>query len=419
MARSCIVFFWAISLLHTGAAAQEVADPSLEKSPPPMQLLRECKAALQRSVTALQNVDIGFTVEVDWRIPNLPRMTGESGHIYLEGGKAYYRFERTFPPLPGRPHVVELEEIAYDGHTYYLGKNSKGGSPSIKTMLGDNPDSPYAWQHVTKTCLYLEAAGYRLPRKVAQWEEGATLTSIVLDYLQAGDVNHIEIIDEGGASLLAVSVTIPDPVVFDAQTMDLDLIAKEMRQNGSSRAEIEERIDKLLQLRNSGRKRRVDLWLWPDKDYSLVRRVESTLDGKKIYEVEAADFKTFGKASVWLPRNGTIKTFVRNARLATDFLSEPNRTDLIHLDRVSFQPRDDIPFKLNYGPRTFIVDRSSEAARSSPSGEINYIEPASLDELREAANAQRPRSSWRWLLVANVILVVLLLVGLAIYRFRS
>jgi hypothetical protein len=412
MVQTRVVFCWAVSLLYA-SAAQPPPVAAQQKPQPPEQSLKDCGAVLERAVAALQNVDIEFTVNVDWRIPNLPRMTGESGHIYLDDGKMYFRFNRTFPPLPGRPHVVELEEIAYDGNTYYLGKNSEGATPSIKTMLGVNPNSAQAWQNFIRTCLYLEVAGYRLPRKVAHLR-GGKLTSVVLDCLKEGEVNRVT--TDHGTSSLVVSVTIPDPVVLDAKTTDLDLFAKEMEQNNSSPREIEKRIGELTRLRTSDRKRRVDLWLDPGKGYSMVRRVESTLDGKLIYEIKATDFKQFGKAGVWLPENGTIKTFVRDTRFAAGFQSEPNRTDVVHLEHVSFEPRKDISFVLDYGPGTTIVDRSSEAAKSSSSGEIVYVEPGSPDELRHAAEAIRPG---HWLLVVNVILFVLFVGGLVIWRIRS
>ncbi len=412
MSARRVVFCWAISLLYL-STVQPPPVAASQKPQPPEHSLDDCRAVLQRVVAALQNVDIEFTVKVDWQTPNLPRMTGESGHIYLDQGKMSFRFERTFPPLPGRPHVVELEEETYDGKTHYLGKNSVGGTPSITTMLGDNPNSSYAWQHFTRTCLYLEAAGYRLPRKVAQWK-GGKLTSVVLDYLEEGQVNRVT--TDNATSSIVVSVTITDPVVLDAKTTDLDLLAKEMTQYKNTRAEIEERVGEVRRLRTSDRKRRVDLWLDPGKGYSVVRRVESTLDGKLIHEIKATDFKQFGKDAVWLPENGTIKTFVWDTRLAAGFQSEPDRTDVVHLEHVRFEPRQDISFVLDYGPGTAILDRSSKDARSSASGQVAFIKPGSLEELRHPADVKRPR---QWFLVVNVVLVVILVVGLVMWRIRS
>jgi hypothetical protein len=412
MVQRRIVFCWTIGLLYA-SAVQPPPVAASQKPQPPERSLEDCKAVLQRVVAALQRVDIEYTVKVDWQTPNLPRMTGESGHIYLDDGKMYFRFNRTFPPLSGRPHVVELEEATYDGNTYYLGKNSEGGRPSIRTMLGDNPDSPQAWQNFTKTCLYLEAAGYRLPRKVAEWK-GGKLTSVVLECLMEGEVDRVT--TDPATSLLLVSVRIPDPAALNAKTIDLDLRADEMKQNLSSPAEIKQRIGELSRLRTSDRKRRVELWLNPGKGYSLVHRVESTLEGKVIYEIEATDLKQFGKAGVWLPENGTIKTFVRDTEFATGFQSQPDRTDVVHLEHVSFEPRKDISFVLDYGSGTTIVDGSSKEAKSSPSGQIVYEKPGSLKDLRHAAESNQSR---RWVLVINVILVVLLAVGVAIRRIRS
>lgn len=412
MASSRAIACWAFGLLCTGAIRPSPIEAS-QRPPAQEKLLDDCRATLRRVVAVMQNVDIEFTVKVDWQIPNLPRMTGESSHIYLNDGRLYFRFKRTFPPLPGRPHVEELEEIAYDKNTYYLGKNTAGGSPSVKTMLGDNPDSAQAWQNYTRTCLYFEVAGFRLPRKVAQMK-GGCLTSFVLDCLDGGEINRVAM-DEA-KSLLTLDVTIPDPVVTDSKTTDLDLLAEEMKQNAAKPAEIEARIGVLRKLRASGRKRRIDLLLDVSKDYSLVSRVESTLDGKVIYEVKASDFRRHGEAGVWLPDNGSIKTFVRDTELAEGFQSDPNRTDVVHLERVGFQPRSDISFVLDYGPGAMIVDRSSKEAKASPAGEVKYVQPASPDQLRRAAEAGRPR---RRFLIFNIALLALIILSSLVWRYRS
>ena len=407
---------WFVAFQHTILAAQtdsETLNSDSSKSTSPLTEINfdECKTELEKTVEGLQNVNIRFNVKVDYRVPNLPRATGEAGEIYLDHGRMFYRFERTFPPLPGRPDYKELEELSFDGDVFYIGKNSNPGPPFIKTLMGDNSQSEYTWQQFAKTCAYLEASGYALPRKVAQWKEG-NLTSIVLDYLSIGDVIS-KSVDDNNNSLIIFKMTIPDPAVFNAQKTNLDRLAEERRLGGSKPAEIDEEIEFFKQLRSSNKRRRVVLWLDSKKKFSLVRRVESTLDGQLIFETEADDFEQFGKDGIWLPNTCMIKTFVKNTNLVRGFTSEPNRTDSIQLDSVSFQPRDDVSFVLDYGPGTYMVDRSSATAKASQSGEIIYMKPAPLEGLRDAA--EKKRSSWQWVVIANVILMIVV-IGLVTRR---
>lgn len=404
MKRSCVLACCLSAFLHANEYGQAAQSPDAEKQDESRsESVKACKAATSHAVDVLQNVGIDFTVKVDWSVPGLPRVTGEKGFIYLEDGKVYYRFERTFPPLPRRPVVVELEEISYDGRVFYLGKNSKGATPSIITMIGDNPENPQVWQNYTKTCLYLEAAGFQLPRKVAQWK-GGRLTSIVLDDLSAGVVKGTEI-DKGDNSLV-LKLEIPDAAVFDAQKTNLDLLTKEMKQSNTDAKEIQQQIAEVKALRTSGRRRLVELRLDPKRNYALVRRIESTPDGKPIYDIAAHNFEQFIEQGIWLPKNATIKTYVRDTQLVKGFENEPNRIDVIELQNVSFQRRSDVSFELNYGPGTDLTDRSSLASKSAPKGELNYRVPGSLADLRHAATTQRRR---QWFITINVALLVLLI----------
>jgi hypothetical protein len=199
--------------------------------------------------------------------------------------------------------------------------------------------------------------------------------------------------------------------VADAQTTDLDLEATRMLQTGSSELEVRARIEAIKQLRSSGRKRRVDLWLDPHRGYGLIRRVESTEEGKVICKVAADAWEQFGNDKTWLPRTCTIRTYVADPYMLKGFADAPERTDSIELQDVTFGPARDISFALDYGPGTWIEDRSSEAAKASKSGQLSYIQADSLSKLRDAATFKR---RWPWLMVINLLLLVAL--GAMAYR---
>lgn len=370
--------------------------------------LSTCKSEVAKSVAALQTVGINYSVKVDYRVPHLSRMTGESAFFYYDRGKMFFKFERTFPPLPDRPQVIESEEMSFDGQVFYIGKNTEGAAPSIKTILGENPDSPHAWQQSSRTCLYLEAAGFRIPTKVAQWRN-PFLGSIALEYLKIGEAVSTTM----EKSLLRISATIPEPAVLFAQKMNLELLSNEMKQNGQPPAEIQARIGEVQRLRASDRKRRVTLWLDPAKGFALVRRVEETTVGQLICRVQVDQLEYTDNAGLWLPKVATIETFVRDVELVQGFTDIPNRTDSVALQDVSFDAKDDIGFSLDYGPGTMVADRSSLASKSAPSGKVVYVTPGSLSDLRTVAESQRRRN---WLIIVNGLLLTLLL-GLLVRKY--
>jgi len=89
-------------------------------------------------------------------LPQNPRRLPRKSvmNLYLHTGRMlYHRFERTFPPHPGRPHVVELERRGLPWKYLLFGRRSQDSSPSIKTLLGERMSSPLCLAAVYKDVL--------------------------------------------------------------------------------------------------------------------------------------------------------------------------------------------------------------------------------------------------------------------------
>lgn len=336
--------------------------------------LSRAKAEWRQTVATLNDAAIYFSVDIDWRIKGLPRVIDENASIDLNNGRMRYHYARRLPPLDGRPSYVSIGEQAFDGRVLYYGQYRRGSENHIlMTMLGDNLDGKFASQYFTKRCIYLEAAGYRLPDRAPAWLDSG-LKSIALDYLAKCEIDSMNIV-EGDEGLIEISLVIPEPTVERAKSIDLKWTEENMRSNGIPVEEITQRVDEIKQHRKDALTRSVKLYVDANKKYTIVRRIERTGAGELIYDIKGRDFRSFGSPSIWLPGKATIETYASYVDLLRGFRDNPNRTDRIDLVSVDLSSERDTKYSIQYGSGTTRIDRSSLASRSAKKGAIYFIEP--------------------------------------------
>lgn len=371
-----------------------------------------CVTALESSVEALQTVSIKFHVKHDYRVEGLPRAKRDDMEIYLDAGRFYLKRARTLPsPTDGSDRVRE-EEMAFDGSVFYIGNNGRQGQPLVLKMLGDNSEDPQT-KYVYIDCDYLDAAGFKLPSTVREWKN-SQLQSTVLELVSTGTI-----VDQSTVgAILSLKLRIPEPAIVNAKRLNLDVLADEMLQGGSTHAQVEQSIEAYRRVRALGWDRQVELELDMEKGFALRRRVDTNPEGKRIQTIECNDFEYTEQAALWLPRKCTVKTYVKSPELLNVFTDDANRTDSIELAEIGFQKREDVAFELDYGAGTLVSDRSSTAAKESPAGEVAYTAPAEGDALREAANKAR-LGRWRGYFIVINVVVFVALVGRHLYKKRA
>jgi hypothetical protein len=344
----------------------------------------------------------------DYAVPNLPRPIGSVSTLYFQAGKMWYSNQLRFPS-----DVLQSEEWSFDGKVFYTGSAAapNGKLTVIGKWLGENLDDPRAERRPTGFP-YLEAVGFSLPRTIAAWKSALFESEIV--HLTSPASAHLTI--EPG-EVLKLRFQIPEPAHLNAQTVDLDQMAQDMKRNGATAETVASAVDRFKRLRSEEAPRRVEMWLDPKLGYALIYRVDSTFEGKRIRTIDCSDFKFTGRASLWLPQKCVIKIYVKNMMQLFGFTDVPTETRTFGLEQVSFEPRADVTFALDCQPGTAIFDRSVVAARTAPSGQLNYIAPSTNVALRDSARGVR--TTWRSGLVIGNVLFLIVLCALAWWRWRS
>jgi len=365
-----------------------------------------CEEAIASNIRALGTVGIKFAVQREYRVPGLPRPKRDDIYIYLDSAKFYQRRVRTLPsPTGGGDQEIE-QEMAFDGTVFYLGHTGKVGAPRLLKMLGDNAEDPQARNTFT-SCPYLDAAGFSLPRTVRQWKE-STLVSTVLQMTSVGTITDLS--TEG--STLALILRIREPYVTAAKQLDLDQLSRQMQQGGATEADIKNRIKSYRRVISLDWFRQVEIWLDTEKGFALRRRKDSNPEGRVIQTIECRHFRYTKRANLWLPWKCTVTTYVKSPELFMAFTDEPNETDRIELHELTFKPRKDVTFKLDYGTGTLVTDRSTKAAKASRFGGTSYVIPSGKENLRAQAG------HWRSIFFALNFIVLLVLVLVLLYRGR-
>ncbi len=301
--------------------------------------------------------------------------------------------------------------MSFDGNVFYEGGGKpKTGRGYMDKMLGDNLGDTKAKSYFISSS-YPEVMGFVLPQTVAELRDSPLLAATVLQLTSTA--KSMQVSREG--STLVLSLRIPEPYIAYAKKLDLDRIAN----RGSKDPGTEELIAAYSRVRRLDWDRQVELWLDLEKGCAIKGRKDFNPEGKLIQTIECEDFRYTHKGNLWLPWKCTVKSYVKNPHLLDVFTDDPERTDTIELQEVTFQPREDISFVLDYGPGTLVTDRSTEAAAAAPSGSVTYTVPAEKNELREAANAVRVTSPVKVIFISvNLIVAAGLIYLLLRRRFR-
>jgi hypothetical protein len=367
----------------------------------------EMRIVLAENAAILGTCDLRFTMDRQYSVPNLPRPVKEDHEFYLEDGKLRHRFSQYFPASNS---VVQVVERAFDGKVFYYGSINGPGQPLLFRLLGDNPDDPKA-KYWPVECAIVRPLGIELPTTVSDWINVA-LTSALLKMTSEAESVSIE---EGENSTIKVTLEIPEPVVVYAKSLDLEAF-ESYRRGYSEPIALQKVVQRMRDLRSMTLFRTVVLWLDPAKGYALMRRVDSTPDGKLIETTECRNLEFSGKGHLWTPRASTIRIFLEAPDELEGFVEEAEETVTITLHHVSLECRKSESFALAYGPGASITDRSTAAAKVSPTGATFYVEPADENALREAAKRARPG---RTTIVVINVLVLLVLVIVVFWRKRT
>jgi len=367
----------------------------------------EIKTVLSENAAILGTCDLRFSIDRQYLVPNLPRPIKEDHDFYLEDGRLRHRFSLFFPAAGA---VVQTVERAFDGKVFYYGSGNGTGSPMLTRLLGEIPEDPAA-KYYPAGCASLLALGIDLPTTVYGWKN-FSLTSWLLKLTSDAESLSIE---AGGNSLLKLTLQIPEPAVVYSKSLDLEEFETCSR-DSTDPVTLGRLVQRYQELRSMNILRKVELWLDPARGYALKRQVDSTLDGRLIQTIECENFESTGRGQLWIPRESTIRTFLKLPDELDGFAEEAVRTDTVTLQSFSFNPRKDVSFVISYGPGAYITDRSTAAAGTAPEGKVTFIEPADVNALREAANRARPRLS---VIVFINVFVLFVLVGVVLWRRRA
>jgi RNA polymerase sigma factor (sigma-70 family) len=305
-------------------------------------LPKACQEALASNVQALKTVGIRFSVQPTYA--TVQRLGGrpehENAHLYLDNGRFHLWREMTFSSPSGGQDQLQKEEMSFDGSTFYLGNKSH-----VLKLLGANPGDPKA-KDIYLPSPYFDAVGFGLPETAAQWKENPATVSTVLQLVSTGKVMGVST----DGPTLKLTLKIPEPYVEKARKLDLDAMAKGNPLNSA------QFVAAYLRVRELDWYRQVELWLDPEKGYAIKRRKDSNPEGKLIQSIDCDDFRYMRRGKLWLPWKCTVKSYLESPPFLKGFRNNPQRIDEIEVQDLTFEPRADVSFSLDYGIGTRVND---------------------------------------------------------------
>lgn len=379
-------------------------------------LSAECLAALRDNSQAIQTVFLKYSAEtVRHKSPGV-----ESGNapsvaqyqVYFDAGRFYSKRDASIQR--GTERIPSTHELSFDGSVFYAGnRRDNYGKPSVAKYLGDNSDDSRAGAISRTPCQFLSASGFYVPSTPVEWK-ASSIDSIVLHYLKVGKL--LEQASDG--PFLRLTFEIPDPIIKQAQQIDLHLKTRETR--GENPKQIEEKRSRFRNVASLEPTRRVQLLVDPSKGYAITRRDDFTKDGRRIQSIEAQELLRRSESPIWLPSTCKVEDYVAVMPFLEGFSDQPVQTVTLTLEEISFERRS-IPFAIEYGAGSVVADHSTEAARESPSGQQIIIVPEKSDAVRKSAQSVREGISsgrnWSTLIVAlNLIVAAAIVVYLRFLR---
>ena len=393
------------AFLFFAAALSSLADGAVESDA--ISLPEDVRVALERNAQAVSTAcTIESVSERTYRqTPGTPaptRIAQEEVQKYFNEGRVYHRGLTSLKRRDGTIST-RTNEISYDGHVFYVGTPLEGRHSTLMKLLGENPDGRGVHDPLLKDT-YLDAAGFYIPPTPHAWLS-ETLNSLVIQSVNDGTLLTCDVSENS----VVLQVEVPDRVVLRAGQTDIEALKKEWTASGTDPEFIERELSILAELKEMIPKRVLRFVLDPTKDCAVVERSETTADGKVILRVSCSDFQSAGEATLQLPKECRIEYFTIPGTLS-DHSESPHLTVKAMLKNVSFNPRNDVQFALNYdAPGTVVGDRSTIEAKHSASGQVDFSVGASEEELARAAMLVKATESNSSLFVAVNLVVFIVL----------
>lgn len=297
----------------------------------------------------------------------------------------------------------QIHEYSFDGQIFYNGEPEKTGG-QITAMLtkyrADDESDPT--RNIPLVGFdYLDWAGFYVPSSVAEMK-GPLVNSLVLHHLQESSSNHLDTTGEQ----LAVTVTIPDPVLVLARATDVEQQRKDLATGRNSPASIKKQIEGLKEAQIMVPERVVRFFLDPKYQYAVVKREEWTADGRRILVIDSDHWKHYQLPDIWLPGR-CVANFYANPEL-TEFSEKPSNVATAELQKIEFGSPKQVSYVLDYKkPGAVILDRTTPEALTNRGHVIKYVVSAKGDLFRHNARQALPEITHTRRTVTIIVLLVL------------
>jgi hypothetical protein len=311
------------------------------------------------------------------------------------------------------------DKRTFDGEKYYVGSlyPTDRGNPGLFAIKFPQQITKDETKRPQKTSLfefkYLSEIGFQLPTRSLL--VGQKPTSTILELIKHGKL--LSFGTSKDRNLFEVLVEYPDQWAIDETINVADDPLLQALRPGSR--EIQLRIAKERQ-QLAGKTRTSRFLLDPALNYA-IKETFVLRDGKTLFHTTCDKFIDVG-AELMLPRSCRVLSHTYETRPAYT-AEEPLYETVFELGNAvhrTFKPAD---FQFSFDtPGVYVSDYTLEGATSDRP--INYVMPASQDELERTiheAMGKHPDagSRHRWLLIANVVAIIMLIVYLLLKKYRT
>lgn len=401
----CTLLFVGLAAVYLG----HVSDALSQLPADTPSKLQDIKDRLLLSLRTSGSVSAQYTIEFEYRTPNLQRPVSLDATVQLDGRRFRIEKRRHFPAIGDNPPHTADDTLVCDGEVCYLSSGQTGQNPLIEKFSPTNVSA-----RVTPLdCRYFQAAGLPFPTVVYDWSISPGLKSEVLSCIEEGAL----IDTDWGKDLIRLRFRVLDPVVKQARDADVDLLAEWYRAQGASRKSVEEQIAEIKMLRDLDAFRLVTFDLDPGREYSVVRRVDTTTEDKMIQEVFNSDFLQIADG-VWLPQKCEVRTYLKMPDRLQGFTDVPIVIERFTVNQLTLDENEATAFQIVPQPGAGVIDRA-DSAKGDIRGARLHIQPAANNDLRNANQARVPFWSrpTTWLIGGNFF--ALLLAGIVAIRLRK
>jgi hypothetical protein len=319
-------------------------------------------------------------------------------------------------------------EYSRDGDVLYEGSFTDGRRSLFKRFMADGVSrSPAAGHFSTE---YLRVAGFRLPRRLAEWNEPRA-QALILHCIESGaTIESVNTVDENGTRLVRVALMAENEAWRNANDMDLEKARNELADSKDSPARKAQLINRIVQARALPRECIKVFFFDPTRQYAVVRVTESYRPDTIIRRTVCSSFQAIKGRQVQMPKTCIVEHFTY-ASVPGKVFKEPIVKQVFSVSEIEDSVAQG-QFALNYTQAgTSIRDATLPEAQDNGGKPIAYVVPGRAGDLDAAVEEARARirnpdewidarsSTFRRTLLIGNIAVVVAIVSYFIWRRAS